>query len=113
MPPDAAAQKACSYILNRIQIDPDLRYVAGPMTETFALLCAAQAEYTGEPAEQVATERAKDLQPEHRRRRADGLKWREAHDLLLSVLEDHSVGCGGRRCGGCLECAIRPLMEER
>lgn len=70
---DTAAQKACAYILNRIQTDPDLRYYAGPFTETFHLLCAAQAECTGRPLAEIEAARAMDLQPQHRTRQPEVL----------------------------------------
>lgn len=68
-----AADVAVRYILDRIQTDPDLYYYAGRFTQTFYLLCAAEAEFTGKPIDDVEKYRDRDLQPEYRKRRAEVL----------------------------------------
>lgn len=77
-----AADQAVKYILDRIQTDPDLRRVAGPMTETFHLLCVAEAEFSGARLDQVEAKRKVDLQPEYRKRRAQVLELREQLEAL-------------------------------
>jgi hypothetical protein len=63
-----AAQKACAYLLNRIQTDPDVGYYLGFGTQSFDMLCAAEAEFTGKTLEEVQELRGQDLQPAHRKR---------------------------------------------
>lgn len=79
------ADAAVAHILNRIQTDPDLHYYAGPFTETFALLCAAEAERTGLDVEEVTKRRSQDRQPPHRRRVADIVKLKAGEELLRHV----------------------------
>jgi len=63
-----AATLAIRYLLDRIQVDPDLRWhMLG--TESFALLCRAEAAFTGVPEDQVQARREADRQPAHRHRR--------------------------------------------
>jgi hypothetical protein len=63
------ADDAVSYLLQRYQTDPDLRWILSH-TEAFRRLCRAEAERTGESPECVADRRSVDLQPRHRRRSA-------------------------------------------
>jgi hypothetical protein len=60
--------KAIAYMLDQIQINPDLRYYAGPGTEVFRLLCAAEAEIRGKTESEVEGVRSLDLQPSYSRR---------------------------------------------
>lgn len=48
---------AILYILNRIQDDADLYFLCGFGTETFRLLCLAEAEMTGQPVASVEERR--------------------------------------------------------
>ncbi len=70
-----ARDQAIAYVLNRIQTDPDVGYYCGFGTEVFRLLCVAEAEITGKPAEEVEARRRRDLQPDYR--------WREPENVLL------------------------------
>ena len=53
------ADKAVTYILDRAQTDADLGYLIGPCTESFTLLCQAEACRTGESVEAVKARRSK------------------------------------------------------
>ena len=77
-----AADQAVKYILDRIQTDPDLRYYMGSMTESFRLLCLAEAEFTGKRLDQVEAERKRDLQPEYRKRRPEIVELKEKLEAL-------------------------------
>lgn len=69
---------AVRYALDRIQVDPDVRYYCGWGTEIFRRLCLAEAEHRGVPLEEVEKERSRDLQPEHRKRDPEVLTLRRA-----------------------------------
>ena len=56
-----AAEKACLHVLQRIQYDANAYWLLGMGTESFALLCAAEAEITGEDLEAVKRRRAECL----------------------------------------------------
>jgi hypothetical protein len=58
--PMSAADKAIDYVLNRRQNDADLAWQIDPFTQTFEVLCAAEAERTGEALEVVKTRRSVD-----------------------------------------------------
>lgn len=51
------ADRAVSYVLARAQEDADLGHLIGPFTESFKLLCAAEAERTGEALDDVEARR--------------------------------------------------------
>jgi hypothetical protein len=53
----SAALKAVQYALHRAQTDPDFHDVCCPFTQTFALLCEAEAELTGRNVEEVKATR--------------------------------------------------------
>lgn len=55
------AEKACLHVLQRIQHDANVYYLLGLGTESFALLCAAEAEMTGEDVEAVKRRRVQCL----------------------------------------------------
>lgn len=83
------ADVAVKYLLDRIQTDPDLYFYAGPMTQSFALLCAAEAARTGESPKEVELRRGKDLQPAYRRREAEVVELRDkVADLRDGDAED-------------------------
>jgi hypothetical protein len=63
----AISVKAVTYLLDRIQVDPDLRHMM-LFTQAMHLLIQAEADFLREPYEDVRARREKDLQPEHRRR---------------------------------------------
>jgi hypothetical protein len=46
------AERAVRYMLDRIRVDPDLRYLMGG-TQAFAMLCEAEAARTGKSPEAV------------------------------------------------------------
>ena len=71
-----SAIKAIKYILERIQINPDLRYYAGPGSEIFHLLVQAEAEIENKTALEVETKRSEDTQPKHRKRKPEVLELR-------------------------------------
>lgn len=52
------ADEAVKYVLDRAQTDADLGYLIGPGTQTFEMLCAAEAARTGEPIEAVKAKRS-------------------------------------------------------
>lgn len=60
------SDEAVVYMLRRIQIDPDLRWMM-LHTEAFAKLIAAQAARTGAPIENVEAQWSIDRQPEYRK----------------------------------------------
>jgi hypothetical protein len=115
-----AAERACAHILSLSQTNPDVGYLIGPATESFELLCAAQAEYTGEPLEQVERERGRDLQPEHRKRQPDVVVLKaRVQDLIAALrpLAEEPVGeddlchrgiCPPAECGRC-----KPILDAR
>lgn len=82
LPPLTTAEIAVRYILNRRQTDPDLGYLIGSMTESFDLLCRAEAETTGKPLNEVASARRRDLQPEYRKRAAEVVTLRKELEAL-------------------------------
>lgn len=63
------ADDAVRHILNRMQTDPDFRHLLLD-TESFHLLCAAEAARTDRPVEDVKRDRRLDLQPTYRWRPA-------------------------------------------
>lgn len=77
-----AAEKACEYILRRMQEDPDVRYYLGPGTESYRLLCVAAAEWTGMPLAEVERKCAIDCQPAHRKREPEVLRLRKEIEAL-------------------------------
>lgn len=83
------ALTAIQYVLSRTQTDPDLGYYLGRGSEAFRLLCVAEAALTGEghPRE-VEDRRARDLQPEYRRRRPRVILLEER----VQELEDRLAG---------------------
>lgn len=82
-----ALRKAVTHVLDRSQVDPDLAWVLGPMTESFDLLCRAEALVNGEAFEAVVERRSKDLQPAHRRRRAEVQELRARLDAWSNHME--------------------------
>ena len=76
------ADRAVAYMLDRLQVNPDVRFYCGPGTETFSQLCAAEAARTGETVEAVRERRSKDLQPNYSKRVADVVKLREQLDAV-------------------------------
>lgn len=113
------ADQAVNYILDRIQTDPDVYYYLGPGTESFALLCAAEAARTGEPTDEVRKRRRKDLQPEYRRRQAKVVELEEriesgeaGGDEAKNRIEEleEEIAClreqipDSRHCGHCGKC---------
>lgn len=65
--PMTRADEAVKYVLDRAQTDADLGYLIGPATQTFELLCAAEAERTGESVDVVKERRGKSLARSPRR----------------------------------------------
>jgi hypothetical protein len=50
--------RGVDYALSRIQTDPDVRWLCGPGSQTFALLCEAEAHLRSEPVESVRERRS-------------------------------------------------------
>jgi hypothetical protein len=89
----AAADKAVKHLLDRAQTDPDFGYLVCPLTESFALLCAAEAERTGEMVEAVRQRRSVDLQPKYRRREPEVVrleKLLDRYEAKFGELEEES-----------------------
>lgn len=89
--PDAtlsAADQAVKYLLDRIQLDPNLRYYCGNGTESFALLVAAEAARTGETVEAVKDRRCVRLTPSHRPQMADVYLLRREVEALRDKHQD-------------------------
>ena len=65
--------------------DAELGYLVGPGTETFRLLCLAEAAATGRPVAEVEAVRGRDLVPDHhlRPRRL------EEAEKRIELLEEH------------------------
>ena len=76
---------AIEYALHRIQTNPDMHFVAGPGTETFHLLCEAEAELTGTTLASVERRCAVDRQPAYSWRRPEMERLREERDLLRAA----------------------------
>ncbi len=81
---------AVKYALDRGQKDPDFGYVCGWGSQTFKLLCQAEASYLGKDVEEVERERNRDLQPEHRRREPDLVVLRQKVSELESRIVELS-----------------------
>jgi hypothetical protein len=80
------ADKAIEYLLDRIQIDPDLQWhMLG--TEAHALLMEAEAERLSRHIGYIRNARTVDRQPPHRRRRAELILARERIRELERELE--------------------------
>jgi len=82
-----AALKAVRHVLNRRQLNPDLGYYIGYGTESFDLLCAAEALVTGEPVEVVQERRSQDMQPTYRKVKRRELQLEERIAALERELE--------------------------
>lgn len=82
---------AIKYVLDRTQVDPDLGWYISPGTESFTRLCAAESYALGETPAVVVERRMADLQPEHRRRRADVEVLREHVEQLEALLQEHGI----------------------
>lgn len=94
--PDWAAHTAVRYVLDRIQVDPDLRWLMLG-TEAFAMLCQAEAAYVDDPLERVMNLREQDLQPEHRKRLPAVTLYRKMlADLLVAGNEILAARLDGR-----------------
>jgi hypothetical protein len=89
---------AVQYALLRTQYDPDLRRYAGLGTQTFAMLCEAEAAVTGEPVDAVRERRSEP--------KAGGKsEVDELRDQIASLdVDDHGSLCG--------ECDDRLLLGE-
>lgn len=82
---ETTATAAVTYLLDRIQVDPELRYhMLG--TEAMERLIAVEATATGRSIEDVRFSRERDLQPFHRRRSARCLDDQARVYLLESEL---------------------------
>lgn len=57
----SAARAAILYIQDLAQRNEEFGYHIGPFTRGFDLLCAAEAELTGKPIDEVKDERSKTL----------------------------------------------------
>jgi hypothetical protein len=59
-PPQArtASERACIYLLERLQRDANLYYHVSPGTGAFDMLCLAEAEILGQPVEAVRERRS-------------------------------------------------------
>lgn len=68
-PENTPADAAVRHVLNRMQTDPDFRHLLLD-TESFHLLCVAEAARTDRPLEDVKRDRRCDLQPDYRWRPA-------------------------------------------
>lgn len=68
---------AIRYVLDRTQIDPDLRYYLGFGTEAWARLTHAEAMATGDQTESVRRRRDVDRQPAHSKREPEVLTLRK------------------------------------
>lgn len=84
--------KAVKYTLDRSQTDPDFGYYCGPLTQTFALLCEAEAVMTGETAQAVGARRRVDLQPEYRKRKPEVQELQEKLKALEKLEEMRGRG---------------------
>lgn len=60
---------AVSYLIHRIQTDPDVGYYLGWGTEAFRRLCLAQAALTGRLLDEVERDARRNLIPAHREQR--------------------------------------------
>lgn len=76
---------AVRYLLDRVQTDPDLRYLLLG-SEAFARLCQAEAHATGRPLGEVRSARERDAQPAHRRREPDVLALKRRVEQLEDEL---------------------------
>jgi hypothetical protein len=74
---------AITYTLERAQRDPDLGYYIGPGTETFRLLCTAEAALRAKPLADVEKDRGRDLQPPHSKREPEVVELRRRRDEML------------------------------
>ena len=75
------ADAAVKYLLDRIQHDPDLRWLM-LHSEAFYLLCAAEAARTGETLEVVEARRVLDLQPPHDQREPEVVRLRSKLEAM-------------------------------
>ena len=64
------ADRAVKYLLDRLQRDPDLRWFCGPLTQSFRMLCEAEAARLGLDVESVIEKRRNLLIPDHHDRRS-------------------------------------------
>lgn len=108
------ADRAVAYMLDRLQVNPDVRYYCGPGSETFAQLCAAEAERTGETVEQVKERRSKDLQPKYSKREAEVLKLREQLDAVeISESDVEEAEDAQRRADARADSMVALMHEAR
>lgn len=94
---------AVKHALDRSQVDPDFGYYCGPFTETYELLCAAEAAHLGRPVDEIKRWRGPDLQPLYRKRDPEVLNLRRAITQVCSRIEQ--IGCqrtDGGPGGDCL-----------
>ena len=89
---------AVKHVLDRAQENPDLGYYIGPGMQSFHLLCKAEAEHLGRPLADVERERARDLQPEYRKRKAEVVERRDEVHRLQSIIDD-CADCSARANG--------------
>lgn len=85
-PQSGAAAEAIGYVLNRIQIDPNVGYYCGVGTQVFYLLCKAESELTGRPLADVEAARRRNLTPEHREQRPDVIVLRKQIEAIEAGL---------------------------
>jgi hypothetical protein len=90
MTTDSRLYAAIAYTLDRIQVDPDVRYYCGFGTELFYQLVQAEADYLGKPLEEIEAERRQDRQPSYRRREPEVVRLR---DQLAELRQqwDHGI----------------------
>lgn len=78
---------AVLYVLNRIQVDPDLAHHM-LRTEAMHRLCLAEARRFGQELEEVRARREEDLQPSYRKRRPDLVVAREKLERLEGAIAE-------------------------
>lgn len=86
-----AHRAAVRHVLNVRQENPDVGWYIGWGTESFELLCAAEALVLEQPPDLVCARRNRDLQPEYRRRRPEIVVLRERVHQLESLLDEHGI----------------------
>jgi hypothetical protein len=93
--PDAQlspADQAVKYLLDRVQHDPDLRWLCGVGTQSFRLLILAEAARTGETEEAVLLRRRRNLLPAHHRQEPEVLQRRREVQALREKYDDWTTG---------------------
>lgn len=82
--------RAISYVLDRIQDMPNVRYYCGPGTQIFLELITAEAAFTGRSRDDIEAVRKVDREPIYRKTRPRVVVLEERLDEMRRVC----------RCGG-------------